>query len=583
MTRLLLASVALFAFAAPATAQQDPLAPLPPAKPDPRVQESPVDPRVAVATDWNALLSAIDAQRWDEARTRLAAANPADPMWPVAAAQLYLAADSPRVEANEIAYLVALAPDLPDAEQLARLGEKRGATGLRTAATRGMRTLGAAPRRGTGRPSSDPVAKQVRDAMAPYVETDDAEAAESLMRSGQRQGLSGEGLAEIAQRVAWLYFQRGRDGDARRVAAEGRNADGGDWGARAAWIEGLAAWRQNDCNGASTGFRIAALRTTDKELGAGGHYWSARAEQMCRRPHEVQARLRAAAAEAETFYGQIARETLGMTLAPPRRIEAPSQRELDRVAQHPNVRRAITLAQMGRAHLAEDYLKHQAKIGDPGEHRALIETARRLSLGGAQYWLATNGPRGANADLADRYPAPGWRPDNGWRIDPYMAFSHIIQESDFRPWVVSPADAVGLMQVRPGTARDEAKRRGQAAPSIASLKRPETNIDHGQAFIELLRRNPATGDQLLRVIAAYNAGPLPVGRWASINDKGDALLWLESLPYWETRGYVPAVLRNYFLYHALSGSHAPALGDLAQHRTPMYPACGGAGIACQRR
>ena len=231
---------------------------------------------------------------------------------------------------------------------------------------------------------------------------------------------------------------------------------------------------------------------------------------------------------------------------------------MERVSRHSNVRRAVTLAQMGRTELAETYLKHQARIGAPSEHRALIEMARRLSLGGAQYYLATNGPRGAAADLADRYPAPGWRPDNGWRIDPYMAFAHIIQESDFRPHVVSPADAVGLMQVRPGTARDEARRRGQPAPSVNDLKRPEVNLDHGQAFIELMRRSPATRDQLLRVIASYNAGPLPVGRWASINDKGDALLWMESLPYWETRGYVPAVLRNYFMYHALAGSTAPA-------------------------
>ena len=292
--------------------------------------------------------------------------------------------------------------------------------------------------------------------------------------------------------------------------------------------------------------------------------------------------MRAAAADAETFYGQVARETLGMTLKPVERIEAPSERDMTAVWRKPNVIRAQRLAALGRTQQAETYLKHEATVGDPRLHGALIEMAKRLQLVGGQYWLATNGPRGASADVDDRYPAPAWRPDNGWRIDPYMAFAHIIQESDFRPHVVSPADAVGLMQVRPGTARDEARRRGQPAPSVADLKRPEVNLDHGQAFIELMRSNGATRDELLRVIASYNAGPVPVQRWANINDMNDPLLWMESLSYWETRHYIPAVLRNYFMYHALVGSSAPALRDLAQHRTPRYPVCGTAGVACSR-
>lgn len=575
MIRLLLAGASLIL--CPALAQaQDPLAPLP------QSRESVSDPRVQVATDWNALLTAIDRQQWGEAQTRLAAANPADPMWAVAASELYLAADSPRVEGNDIAYLIGLAPDLPDAEQLARLAERRGMSNLRTAGQYRMRTIGSAPRRQRGRPNDDALSQQLREALTPYVDANDAATAESLYRSGINEGLLGEAQSEFATLVGWIYYLNGQDAHARRLAAEGRAASRGDWHARSAWVEGLASWRMRDCNAASSAFRDAALSTQDRELAAGGHYWSARAEQMCRRPHEVQARMRAAAADAETFYGQIARETLGMTLKPPARVEPASARDLEEVSRRPNVQRAQRLAAMGRTELAEEYLRHEARIGDPRLHRALIETARRLQLGGAQYWLATNGANGAVSDIADRYPAPGWRPDNGWRIDPYLAFAHIIQESDFRPHVVSPADAVGLMQVRPGTARDEARRRGSSTPSVADLKRPEVNLDHGQAFIELMRRTPATRDELLRVIASYNAGPLPVERWGSINDMGDPLLWMESLSYWETRHYVPTVLRNYFVYHALVGSRPPALVDLVQHRAPRFPVCGAQGVACSR-
>ena len=84
-----------------------------------------------------------------------------------------------------------------------------------------------------------------------------------------------------------------------------------------------------------------------------------------------------------------------------------------------------------------------------------------------------------------------------------------------------------------------------------SLTDPRYNLAFGQGFIEKMRTDSATAGQLPRVIASYNAGPLPVARWASINDKGDPVLWIESIPYWETRYYVPAVLRNMWVYQGL--------------------------------
>ena len=86
-----------------------------------------------------------------------------------------------------------------------------------------------------------------------------------------------------------------------------------------------------------------------------------------------------------------------------------------------------------------------------------------------------------------------------------------------------------------------------------------------------MRRNPGTQGQLPKVIAAYNAGPVPVSRWNYINDKGDPLLWIESLPYWETRYYVPAVLRNMWVYQRLGGAPQPTLKAVAEHQWPAFP------------
>jgi soluble lytic murein transglycosylase-like protein len=236
----------------------------------------------------------------------------------------------------------------------------------------------------------------------------------------------------------------------------------------------------------------------------------------------------------------------------------------------PNVQRAMELTRIGEPVLAEELLRHQAKIGAPSEHHALIQLAKRLDLPAAQLWLANNGQWGARSDATDRYPNPSWRPLNGWRVDPALAYGHIVQESAFRRTAVSQAGAVGLMQVLPITAQLVSRNRGVPYTTTA-LTDPRYNLEYGQSFIEMMRGNPGTAGQLPRVIASYNAGPLPVGRWAAINDKGDPLLWIESIPYWETRYYVPAVLRNMWVYQGLNNEQTTTLRSMAEHRWPTFP------------
>jgi soluble lytic murein transglycosylase-like protein len=152
-----------------------------------------------------------------------------------------------------------------------------------------------------------------------------------------------------------------------------------------------------------------------------------------------------------------------------------------------------------------------------------------------------------------------------------LAFGHIVQESSFRRSAISTAGAVGLMQVLPVTAQMVANSRG-VPYSRANLTDPRFNLEFGQGFLEMMRRSSGTGGQLPRVIASYNAGPLPVARWASINDKGDPLLWIESIPYWETRYYVPAVMRNMWVYQGLNNVSTTSLQAMAEHRWPLFPA-----------
>ena len=587
--RLLLITTALVSV--PAIAQQgDPLAPIEPLivtpspTPTPTPTPAPVEsvtnfpeiaPALPLATppppprviprDWRGVFAAIDGGDWDGARMGIAAL-PDDVLKPLATAELFTARGSPRVELAPIVALLAEAPELPQAEQLARLAAARGATDIPfVTSPRGTISLGSAPRRGRVRSVEGLVEDELRAALEPYVKVDDGVGAEALYRQAALT-LMPESRAEAAHRVAWIYYVGGRDADARRVADEGRIGAAGEWAAQAAWVSGLASWRINDCAAALASFREAGRWGREPEFVAGAHFWTARAAQACRRPHEVAPLLKAAARSAESFYGLMARETLGMEN---RLTRGAAPDDLARIEALPNVRRAKALVAIGRRAEAEELLRYQARICRPGEHRALIRVAAGLDLAGAQFWLAHFGQPGASADPADRYPTPNWTPYNGWRVDPALAYAHIIQESNFRADAVSPAGAVGLMQVRPGTAGDTARMRGTSV-SVASLKDPLINIDYGQAFIELIRSSRATRGQLPKVIAAYNAGPLPVERWA-INDRGDPLLWIESIPYWETRFYVPTVLRNMWVIQGLEGTPTPTLTSLAQHKWPDFP------------
>ena len=539
---------------------------VPPAQPITIVPPAATAPPVAIVRvprNWSEVFTAIRAGRWAEAQAGIASL-PQGVLTPVARAELYTSKGSPVVSLGQIQGLLAEAPDLPQADQLARLALTRGATTYPGyVAKRPITWLGNSPSRSRARPvSGEPAADQLRGQLDKLIKTDDAANAEILLMQSAPY-LSYEARAEAGQRVAWAYFATARDADARRVADTYRQGAAGDWATQSAWVSGLASWRLNDCNAASAAFRDVAARAQQRELAAGGTSVPRAQPSNSRRPGAVAPLLKAAANSPESFYGLLARETLGVD----KRLPPDVHNGIGRVQNLPNIRRAEELVQIGQPWLAEELLKHQAQIGRVQDHHALIEVARKLNLPSAQYWLAHNGQYGAVVDAVDRYPIPHWMPRNGWRIDPALALAHMRQESNFRPDVVSPAGAVGLMQVLPTTANAMARVNGV---SSANLFDPTSNIEHGQSFIETMRRSGATQGQLPKVIAAYNAGPLPVARW-SYMAPSDPLLWIESIPYWETRYYVPAVFRNLWVYQGLANAEMPTLSALAQHRWPAFP------------
>lgn len=528
----------------------------------------------AQRTGYREVFAAMRAEDWSGAAARLDGMGDG-PLHVVARAELYLAKNSPKVELDPLLALIAVAPEMPQAAQLSRLAAARGAVELPyVAQPRELRWQGEQPRRARARSvSGDPAAAELEALVQPLIVEDRPSEAEAYLLQWQDR-LTPEARAEYQQRIAWSYYLNGRSADARRLADQARSGIG-EWTIQAEWVAGLAAWKMGDCKAAADNFAAVGARATDPELSAAGHYWAARSDMRCARPERVQPRLRTAARLTETFYGLLAAGALGVKKPTLSQLHDYRDAEWQAVAGKPNVKAAIALNELGERNLADTMIRHQARLCTPAEHEALIHLASDLNLAGTQFWLAHNAPAGARVNIAARYPQPDWQPVRGWRIDKALAFAHALQESNFRTQVVSPAGASGLMQVRPGTAGDIARARGEFFEA-KQLSEPAYNLEYGQTYLESLRDNGGTGGLLPKVVAAYNAGPVPIAEWnARAFDGGDPLLYIESLPYWETRGYVPIILRNYWIYEQKEGKDSASLQALVQGLWPKFPGARG--------
>jgi soluble lytic murein transglycosylase len=131
------------------------------------------------------------------------------------------------------------------------------------------------------------------------------------------------------------------------------------------------------------------------------------------------------------------------------------------------------------------------------------------------------------------------------RIDPAWVAAEIRAESLFDPRARSSANAMGLMQVLPGTGASVAKRVGQPWGGADSLYDPETNIILGTAY---LRQLSDKYGKPYEVMAGYNAGPAPLNRWKSQRPGMDPDFWIETISYKETREYVARILAFSVLY-----------------------------------
>lgn len=337
--------------------------------------------------------------------------------------------------------------------------------------------------------------------------------------------------------------------------------------------DALAAWRRREFDGAAEILgRLANREGAEGEEIATAAFWAARAHLAAGRPQQVGRYLRLAARSSRDFYGLLAQTVLGLPMS--WEWDEPSLRAemIDLLIRYPGSRRALALAQVGQPRLAEAEILALAGRARLELGHALIALAEATGLPGAQLKVAQrmrllDGRRHDGA----LYPVPRWQPPRGFRIDRALVYAVIRAESGFDADARSRRGALGVMQVMPETAIEVARRARIAYAGRGALLDPDRNIELGQAKILQLAQSAALGPSLIHVVAAYNAGATRVASWIGRELKGtrdDPLLFIESVPLSETRGYIKKVLTNLWVYRARLGQPIPELLTLAENRWP---------------
>jgi soluble lytic murein transglycosylase-like protein len=381
------------------------------------------------------------------------------------------------------------------------------------------------------------------------------------LASGPAKWSSGPSLAGGAAREALL---RGRNDMALRIGRAAWERSHGTDG-QSAYVAGLAAWRLQDEEEAATLFGAASVaEEAGPGLQAAAAFWAARAHLHGGDALGWRSWMRRAAAEPQTLHGMLAAQLLGLHPTPvlPRPIAA--EADLEAVAAMPQGRRAFALLQVGESSRAESELRllwGEAQANPPLA-RAIMLVANAANMTSLVADLSE-----ATAGEAALLPLPVLHPRGGFKLTPALVYAVTWVESNFDSSAHSAAGAHGLMQLT-GVA---AGALGRDTISQDELHNPALNLALGQQYLSYLARHDFAGDNLLRVLASYNAGPVASSHWKFAHTD-DPLMFLEIIPTDETRHFVSRTLTALWSYAARFGEPSLSLDALAAGDWPLFSA-----------
>ena len=335
----------------------------------------------------------------------------------------------------------------------------------------------------------------------------------------------------------------------------------------AAYDERLHEWRAREAmSRGDWPAALAAIRKmgTKQRGESRWTYFEARLSELTGNKAAAQPLYRDAASKPE-FHGFLAADRLDQpyALCPWQPNDAPAKAV---VARDPAIVRAMALYRIDRTGWAQREWDSALARFDDTQRRAAVAVAQDNGwFDRAVFALGNYGGRNKPDELRLyhlRFPlhhdAAIRREATKNALDPAWVAAEIRAESVFNPKARSGANAMGLMQLLPGTGADTARRIGMPWSGAQSLYDSDTNIALGTAY---LRQMEDKYGQTYVAIAAYNAGPTPTARWQSQRPGFDPDFWIETISYKETREYVARVLAFSVIYDWRLNGDALTLSD----------------------
>lgn len=502
--------------------------------------------------------------------------------------QRYLHPTAWRSSYSELSGWLTLYADHPSASRIYNLAKRRRPSGVRSPKRhelRKWRTAPASPSFKSNPPRRKSASQRRRvSRIKIHVESllrreRPTQALNYINSSKTQRSLTTHEYDQLRQRVANSYYLENVDDKALRVASAVAKASGTKV-PMAYWTAGLASWRLGEMEDAAWYFtQLAEAKYVSDANRSGGAYWASRAYLATRRPAEAMDMLDLAASNPMTFYGILASRQLGIDptrgggiLVAEDGVTAEAKvapKALRLALKRPGVARAIALAQVGQIALAEDEMRRIHGKSKPADDAALFVLARRWHLPAAQLEIANYSSDPALK--AGLYPVPDFQPDDGFKLDPALLYAFMRQESKFYSRATSRVGARGLMQLMPRTAVHVSNDRSLRSANKDRLYDPSYNMMLGQKYIQELMSAYKLEDNLFELLIAYNGGPGNLRKWKKNTVYlNDPLLFIESIPSRETRGFLEAVSRNFWMYRMTLGQDTPSLDLLARGKWPGY-------------
>lgn len=260
------------------------------------------------------------------------------------------------------------------------------------------------------------------------------------------------------------------------------------------------------------------------------------------------------------FYGQLALEELGQTVSNPVANIRVSGEEIQKRAQDPSIVRALALYNLGLRNEAADEWNWAIRNDDDRQLLAAAELARQQQWFDRAIYTAEKTREQHNFDL--RFISP-FRDQatayaREYQLDEAWVYGVIRQESRFVAEAKSRTGAMGLMQLMPETVHWIARKLGLSRIRTADAHDPGTNIKFGAYYLRTLLNS--LDNQPVLATAGYNAGPRRAQHWRDGRPM-EAAVYIESIPFGETRDYVKKVMSNAMYYAARFGQSSSLLKD----------------------